>query len=95
MPERRIRTVLAVKVERDPIAVVANPSHRIFDVLHSAAGDGIVEDRSGIITVVSKCGLEKTAERSPCRGDCAQLIVEGAAPEEGDADAHLFEARPR
>ena len=95
MPERRVRAVLAVEVERDPIAVVANPSHCIFDVLHCAAGDGIVEDRPGIITVVSKGGLEETAERSPSRADCAQSIVETATPEERDADADLLEAFAR
>ena len=95
MPERRVRVVLAVKVERDSVAVVVDLAHRIFDVLDSTSGNGIVEDRARIIAVVTKRRLEETAERSPCRRDCAQLVVEDAAPKQGDADAHVLEACAR
>src|SRR6266850_2953976 len=95
MPQGGIGVILAIKVERDPIAVVANLPHRGLDVLHATPRDGIVEDHAGIIAVVSKRGLEQAGERSPSRSDRTKFIVEVPAPKESNANTHALEASPR
>jgi len=94
-PQGIVGMVLAVVVEGDPIAVVANPPHRGLDVLHAMARDRVDEHRARIIAIVPQRSVEQARERAPVRLDGPKLIVQGTAAEERDGHTHAFEAVAR
>src|SRR5437879_12302826 len=84
--------VLAVVVEGDPIAVVADPPHRGLDVLHATARNRVDKHSARIIAIVSQRGVEQAGERAPVGLDGPKLIVKGTTAEERDGQTHAVKA---
>src|SRR2546428_7095542 len=87
--------ILAVVVEGDPIAVVADPPHCGLDVLHATARDRVDKHSARIIAIVPERGVEQAGERAPVRLDGPKLIVEGTTAEERDGYTDAFKAVAR
>src|SRR5207244_10795533 len=94
-PQGIVGMVLAVVVEGDPIAVVADPPHRGLDVLHATARDRVDKHSARIIAIVPERGVEQARERAPVGLDGPKLIVEGTTAEERNGHTHAFEAVAR
>src|SRR5439155_10854808 len=94
-PQGIVGMVLAVVVERDPIAVVANPPNRGLDVLHATARNRVDKHSARIIAIVSQRSVEQAGERAPVGLDGPKLIVEGTTTEECDGHTHAFKAVAR
>src|SRR5947207_10085280 len=90
-PQGIVRMVLAVIVEGDPIAVVANPPYRGLDVLHATARDRVDKQRTRIVAIVTQRSVKQARERAPVGLDGPELIVQGTTAEERDGQTHAFE----